>query len=74
MTQTRYAHSCFFFVSMCSRVLGTEAITLNPLSPWGYERKLAALQGMGRHDEAIQAYNSILSALEQFADSKMQRK
>lgn len=46
---------------------------MNPLSPWGHERKLAALQGMGRHDAAIQAYNSMLSALEQFSASKIQR-
>ena len=50
-----------------------EAITLNPLSPWGHERKFAALQGMGRQDEAIQAFNSMLSTLERFADPHTQR-
>ncbi|KAH0838771.1 hypothetical protein J3R83DRAFT_7146 [Lanmaoa asiatica] len=49
-----------------------EAITLNPLSPWGHERKLAALQGLGRHDEAIQAFSSMLSTLERFADPHTQ--
>ncbi|KAH0831376.1 hypothetical protein J3R83DRAFT_14039 [Lanmaoa asiatica] len=45
------------------------AIKLNPSSPFGYERKHAALHGAHRYDEAINAYNDMLLKLEQSPDS-----
>ncbi|KAI9571074.1 hypothetical protein HD554DRAFT_244710 [Boletus coccyginus] len=44
------------------------AIKLNPSSPFGHERKHAALLGARRHTEAIEAYNDMLLMLERSAD------
>ncbi|KAF8548112.1 hypothetical protein OG21DRAFT_1607087 [Imleria badia] len=38
-----------------------EAIKLDPSSPLGYERKHAALRGAGRHSDAIDAFETMLS-------------
>ena len=43
----------------------SQVIKLNPSSPYGYERKHAALLGAHRYDEAIDAYNDMLLKLEQ---------
>ena len=37
-----------------------QAIALDPLSPWGYEIKRAALHQTGRYDDAIQTFETML--------------
>ncbi|KAH7903768.1 hypothetical protein BJ138DRAFT_1107400, partial [Hygrophoropsis aurantiaca] len=44
------------------------AIKLNSLSPWGYERKHAALHGAQDYGNAIEAFNAMLSKLENSPD------
>lgn len=48
--------------------LVNQAVALDPLSPWGYERKLTALYGLHRYDEAISALNEMLSRLRSSSD------
>ena len=48
--------------------LVNQAVTLDPLSPWGYERKLTALYGLHRYDAAIEARNEMLLRLESSSD------
>ena len=40
-----------------------QAIKLDPLSPWGYERKHAALHKAGEYDNAITAFETMLSKI-----------
>ena len=40
-----------------------QAIELNPSSPWGYEMKHAALHKAGDHENAITAFETMLSHL-----------
>ena len=40
-----------------------QAIELNPSSPWGYEMKHAALHKAGDHENAIAAFETMLSQL-----------
>lgn len=47
---------------------GIQAIELDPSSHKGYERKHAALHGMGRYREAFDAFETMLSKLEQASD------
>ena len=51
-----------------------QAIELDPLSHGGYEGKHAALHGMGRHREALEAFGSMLSKLEQSPDPQIRGK
>ncbi|KAI6094590.1 hypothetical protein F5141DRAFT_1296170 [Pisolithus sp. B1] len=41
-----------------------EAVKTDPSDPWGYEAKHAALHGAERYDEAIDAFKSMLHAIE----------
>ena len=41
---------------------------LDPSSPWGYERKHAALHKAGRYDDAISAFETMLSKISQSPD------
>ncbi|KAF8547675.1 hypothetical protein OG21DRAFT_859147 [Imleria badia] len=43
-------------------------ITLDPSSPWGYERKHAALHRAGRYDDAISTFETMLSKMSQSPD------
>ena len=43
-------------------------ITLDPFSPWGYERKHAALHGAGRYDDAIATFEVMRSKISQSHD------
>jgi hypothetical protein len=43
-------------------------ITLDPSSPWGYERRHAALHGAGRYDDAIGTFEMMLSKISQSPD------
>jgi hypothetical protein len=41
---------------------------------YAYERKYVTLHAMGRHDEAIEAFDSMLSLIEQSGDPEVRRK
>jgi len=43
-------------------------ITLDPSSPWGYERKHAAFHSAGRYDEAIGMFETMLLKISQSPD------
>ena len=43
-------------------------IELDPSSPWGYERKHAALHRAGRYDDAIGAFETMLLKISQSPD------
>ncbi|KAF8547677.1 hypothetical protein OG21DRAFT_859134 [Imleria badia] len=43
-------------------------ITLDPSSPWGYERKHAALHGEGHYADAISTFETMLSKMSQSPD------
>jgi hypothetical protein len=46
-------------------------ITRDPSSPWGYERKHAALHGAGRFDDAIGTFETMLSKILQSPDPEI---
>ena len=48
-------------------------IELDPSSPWGYERKHAALHKAGDYDSAISAFQEMLSKMEQSPDPDIHR-
>ena len=43
-------------------------IELDPLSPWGYERKHAALHKAGDYEKAIDAFEVMLSKMLESSD------
>ena len=45
-----------------------QVITRDPSSPWGYERKHAALHGTGRYDDAINTFEAMLLKILQSPD------
>ena len=45
-----------------------QAIKYDPSSPLGYESKHAALRGAGRHSDAIEAFEMMLSKMSQSFD------
>ena len=49
----------------------TQAIEADPLVPWGYERRHAALHGARRYDEAITAFTRMLSLIEGSCDQSI---
>ena len=50
-----------------------QVIALDPLSPWGYEMKHAALHKAGNFDNAIDALETMLSKIEQSSDLDIRR-
>ena len=48
-----------------------QAVELEPSEHGGYEAKHAALHGMGRHSEAFEAFEVMLSKLEQSPDPRI---
>ena len=48
-----------------------QVITLDPLSPWGYERKHAALHSAGCYDDAIGAFEMMLLRISESSDSEI---
>ena len=44
---------------------------LDPSSPWGYERKHAALHVAGRYDDAIRAFETMLLKISQSPDPEI---
>ena len=61
-----------FDLFMSVDVNGTvQVIRLAPSSPSGYERKYAALLGMGHHDKAIDAFEAMLSKMSESSDPEI---
>ncbi|KAF8549281.1 TPR-like protein [Imleria badia] len=48
-----------------------KVIMLDPLSPWGYERKHAALHKAGDYENAIHAFEAMLSKMSQSPDPEI---
>ncbi|KAF8552354.1 hypothetical protein OG21DRAFT_150336 [Imleria badia] len=48
-----------------------QVITLDPSSPWGYERKHMALHGAARYDDAIKMFETMLLKMSQSPDPKI---
>ena len=44
---------------------------LDPCSPWGYERKHAALHGAGRYEDAIRTFEKMLLRISQSTDPEI---
>ena len=44
---------------------------LDPSSPWGYERKHAALYGAGQYDDAISTFETMLLKISQSPDPEI---
>ena len=67
--QTRY----IIFASRKSILLThhRQIITLDPSSPWGYERKYGALHKAGRYDDAIATFETMLLKISQSPDPKV---
>ena len=51
-----------------------QVITLDPLSPWAYEMKHAALHKGGDFDSAVDALETMLSKIVQSPDPDIRRK
>lgn len=51
-----------------------QAIQTDEFCHYAYERKHAALHGMGQYDEAIEAFDSMLTLMEQSGDPEIRRK
>ena len=47
---------------------GTQVVNLNPSSPLGYQRKHAALHGIGCHDDATSAFETMLLKMSESSD------
>ncbi|KAF8555510.1 hypothetical protein OG21DRAFT_897433 [Imleria badia] len=50
-----------------------EVIKADPQGPWGYERRHAALHGLQRYDEAINAYTRMLTLIEESLDQDVRQ-
>ena len=48
-------------------------VTLDPLSPWGYEMKHAALHKAGDFDNAVDALETMLSKIVESPDPDIRR-
>ena len=48
-----------------------QVLKLDPSSPFGYERKYAALLGMGHHHDAIDAFETMLSRMLESSDPEI---
>ena len=51
-----------------------QVIELDPSSPWGYERKHAALHGAGDYENALNAFEAMLSKMSQSTDPDIRSK
>ena len=50
-----------------------QAIEVDSLSPWGFEKRHAALHGLQRYDEAIEAFSRMLCLIEEATDLDTRR-
>ena len=48
-----------------------QVIKLNPSSPSGYERKYAAILGMGYHEGAMDAFETMLSKMSESSNPEI---
>ncbi|KAN0094863.1 hypothetical protein V8E55_003150 [Tylopilus felleus] len=48
-----------------------QVVELDPLSPWGYERKHAALHKAGEYQNAVHAFEEMLSSISQSSDQNI---
>ncbi|KAF8552355.1 hypothetical protein OG21DRAFT_1511593 [Imleria badia] len=48
-----------------------KVITLEPLSPWGYEMNQAALHGAGHHHDAMRTFRTMVLKISQSADPRI---
>ena len=56
-------------------LMGTaKVIKLDPSSPLGYERKYAALYGMGHYDDATDSFETMLLKMSESFDSEIRGK
>ena len=55
----------FSYSGLISSMQDYQVIALSPWSPWGYERKHAALHGAGRYDDAINTFEVMLLRISQ---------
>lgn len=55
-------------------IVTSQLIKLDSESPWGYERKHAALHGMHSYDEALEAFNIMLLKIEKSHDPETSSK
>jgi hypothetical protein len=67
--QTRYISSQSLFLLTHHH----QVITLDPLLPWGYEMKHAALRKAGDFDSAVDALETMLSKIAQSPDPDTSR-
>ena len=51
-----------------------QVIELDPLSPWGYERKHAALHKAGHYESAVTAFEAMLSKMSQSHNLELRSK
>ncbi|KAF8424790.1 hypothetical protein L210DRAFT_2092135 [Boletus edulis BED1] len=51
-----------------------QAVRLDPLSPWGYEMKQAALHKARKYDDAIDTFETMLLKMAESSDPEVQRK
>ncbi|KAN0101156.1 hypothetical protein V8E55_001140, partial [Tylopilus felleus] len=51
-----------------------QAISSDPSSPWGYEIKHAALHGAGRYDDAVRAFEAMLSKMGESPDPQIRER
>ena len=66
MTQTRHD---IVLTPKCVLVDGTfQVITLDPSSPFGYERKYVALRGAGHQKDTLDAFETMLLKMSQSRD------
>ena len=48
-----------------------QAVELDPLSPWGYERKHAVLHKTGDYQSAVDAFEAMLSRMSESSDPQI---
>ena len=65
MQMKYFIFNSFSFVRLTNTV---QVITLDPSSPLGYEKKYAALLGMGHNDDAIAAFETMLLKMSESSD------
>ena len=61
-----------YLIAMCSSfgmlMRGDQVIKLDRSSPLGYERKYASLLGIGHHDDATDAFETMLLKMSESSD------
>lgn len=65
---------CLFSPSSLTINLSSQAVEADPTSPWGYERRHAALHGLQRYDQAVDMFTRMLSLIEESPDPDTRRK